>query len=67
MKKKNLKSLNLNKKSISNLAIYGGAPPPRDTEDSVCSVCTAPSEHENMETELSSCILSKKIYKTCSQ
>lgn len=27
MKKQNLKSLNLNKKSISNFKVYGGLPP----------------------------------------
>jgi len=37
MKKKKLNVLNLNKKSISNLAIHGGAPPPRDTEATVCA------------------------------
>ncbi|MEM6720143.1 MAG: hypothetical protein AAF611_12535 [Bacteroidota bacterium] len=49
MKKQKLKLLNLNKKSISNLAIHGGAPPPRDTEDTLCGAL--PTEQEEDETE----------------
>ncbi|WP_298427101.1 hypothetical protein [uncultured Kordia sp.] len=48
MKKKNLKLLILNKKSISNLVIYGGAAPPRATEDTL--YMTMPEEEEKVET-----------------
>lgn len=46
MKKQHSKLLKLNKKVISNFSIYGGAPPPRDTEHSTCSL---PMEEEESE------------------
>ncbi|MGH1385407.1 hypothetical protein [Kordia sp.] len=40
MKKKNLKSLNLNKKSISNLELKGGAAPAPSYFSCIGGICT---------------------------
>ncbi|WP_298517650.1 hypothetical protein [uncultured Kordia sp.] len=50
MKKQHLKLLKLNKNSISNFSIYGGAPPPRDTEDTLCGLPIEKEEEEHPNT-----------------